>query len=157
MQDLLTCICCFYVVVANAVTFKFAFYNNELYINRRNIKLFDRAYQTIYGLLQLRQYSQSSQQLLPNVCVRVNGVVTDGDGAGELGFWRKKGTNSSDLFPEHDYWGWAETWSTPFPLYLKVMKDNMIPWGKRVNAVYWTGKKRNFLHMYKGLSFTLCM
>lgn len=135
-----------YFIINRAATFKFVFYENELYINRGSIRLFDRAYQTIYGLFQLQHATRSGTmkqitgKMIPNICVRVNGVATDGDGAGELGFWRKKGTNNSMLFPEHDYWGWADTWSTPYPLYWRVMKENLIPWEDRVNAIYWTGK-----------------
>jgi hypothetical protein len=118
----------------NSAKFRFAIYNNEIFVNRKK-NTYSRGYQTLYGLIQLQYFNKD----LPNVYARIDGIDTDGNDRSELAFWRRKGTNVSYLWPEHDYFGWPDTWSTIYPLYAKVMKENSIPWENRFPAVYWSG------------------
>lgn len=58
-----------------------------------------------------------------------------------MGFYRYPGSNETELWIEHDYFGWAEPWIPPFPQYSKEIKETpgFYDWDKRQNVIYWTG------------------
>lgn len=88
--------------------FKFVFLDNELYFST-SYQVVDRAYQTGWGLLQLINKYKN----IPDVALEIQGVESDYLQATKdpfvMAFWKYPEDNVT-LWPEHEYFGWAENW-----------------------------------------------
>jgi hypothetical protein len=97
------------ILLASTEAFKFAFLDNELYFSTTH-QVVDRAYQTGWGLIQLLNKYKN----IPDVALEIQGVESDYLQATRdpfvLAFWRYDDDNVTTLWPEHDYFGWAENW-----------------------------------------------
>jgi hypothetical protein len=111
----------------------FAFYNNELYTQMDNQNE-HFGYETIYGMLQLRNRHQ-----VPNVFSSINGGLTCDAAGGDFSFWNPNGTNASLLWPGSDTWGRALQHFPPLELVMKQFALEESDWLHRSNELYWSG------------------
>lgn len=79
--------------------FIFAFLNNELYVSIQ-AQTWDRGYQTIWGLYQLKLFLNENRLSVGNVIARIDNIRNDKHDGNEFAFWRPNGNHDYILWPE---------------------------------------------------------
>jgi hypothetical protein len=143
---------------------RFAYYQDELYANIHG-QIWDRGYQTLWGLLQLQFYARDQQKKLSNIFSTIENIQSDQHLGKEIAFWRSPDDTKTILWPEHDYFGWQATWQAPYPLFIKALQSPIehVSWKRKKNQVYWSGtlfdelkssNHQSVRHQYKACSET---